>query len=79
MTSEDVVKVRCIKCDKAMANILGPGKGHQPSEGLAFYSQGHYGSTFFDPMDGSYIEISVCDRCIENYDRRGLLFRSKTA
>lgn len=36
----------------------------QPSGGLAFRTRGHYGSTFFDPMDGSGLEIAVCDECV---------------
>jgi hypothetical protein len=40
---------------------------NQPAEGTAFQSQGHYGSTVFDPMDGSYIEINVCDDCLRKH------------
>jgi hypothetical protein len=36
----------------------------QPYDGLAFQSQGHYGSTVFDPMDGTYLEINICDECL---------------
>lgn len=36
----------------------------QPSGGLAFQTTGHYGSAFFDPMDGSRLEIAVCDQCV---------------
>ena len=27
---------------------------------------GHYGSTVFDPMDASYLEIVVCDPCLKS-------------
>ena len=53
----------CIACGKAMANIQEDGT-LQPSGGTAFQSRGHYGSTVFDPMDGSLIEIAVCDDCL---------------
>jgi hypothetical protein len=37
----------------------------QPLDGLAFSTPGHYGSTFFDPCDGTRIEIAVCDDCLK--------------
>lgn len=33
--------------------------------GTAFRIYGHYGSTVFDPMDGSSLEIVICDECLE--------------
>lgn len=53
----------CIRCDRVLANI-DVGSENQPSEGLAFQAYGHYGATAFDPMDGSYLEINVCDECL---------------
>ena len=32
--------------------------------GVAFASYGHYGTAYFDPMDGSKIEIVICDPCL---------------
>lgn len=55
----------CIKCGEGMEDLYSP--HGQPSGGLAFYSYGDYGSTFFDPMDGSYMTIFVCDTCLEEY------------
>ncbi|MEL6584025.1 MAG: hypothetical protein AAFQ36_09350 [Pseudomonadota bacterium] len=52
----------CICCGKKMKNI--DPDGLQPMKGLAFHSPGHYGSTFFDSMDGSYITVAVCDECL---------------
>jgi hypothetical protein len=40
---------------------------NQPYGATAFTSHGHYGSTVFDPMDGQYLEINICDTCL----RRG--------
>ena len=37
---------------------------NQPYGGLAFQSEGHYGSTVFDPMDGTYLEVNICDECL---------------
>lgn len=36
----------------------------QPMGGLHFLTYGHYGSTVFDPMDGSKLNIAVCDDCL---------------
>lgn len=61
---------RCIACGKTMGNIQEDGT-LQPKGGLAFQTQGHYGSTVFDPMDGSLLEIAVCDDCLGSASRRG--------
>lgn len=52
----------CIVCNREMANINVAGM--QPRGGLCFSTGGHYGSTVFDPMDGSRLEISLCDSCV---------------
>jgi hypothetical protein len=52
----------CIRCGVEFgACSIGP---NQPSGGLGFFSLGAYGTTLFDPMDGSSIAINVCDRCL---------------
>lgn len=56
--------LRCIRCDKQLVNVESDGVQNQPNEGLAFSSDGHYGSTAFDPMDLSELEINVCDDCL---------------
>ena len=57
------VALPCIVCRKELENICEL-EDNQPHAGAAFKSWGHYGSTFFDPMDGSSIEINVCDDCL---------------
>jgi hypothetical protein len=52
----------CIVCDKKLKSLYGP---NQPDNGLEFTTQGHYGTTVFDPMDGSYLAINVCDDCLK--------------
>ena len=54
--------VYCIACNREMPNINVAGM--QPSGGLCFSTGGHYGSAVFDPMDGSRLELSVCDSCV---------------
>jgi len=52
----------CIACRKPLGKAL-PSSENLPSSGLAFTSDGHYGSEF-DPMNGQYLEINVCDDCL---------------
>lgn len=56
--------VSCIVCHKRLEEAI-PDSTNQPYKATTFMTQGHYGSTFFDPMDGSYLEINVCDECLE--------------
>jgi len=53
----------CIVCDKHLENVDSDAD-NQPYKGTYFRSHGAYGSTAFDPMDGSFIEINVCDECL---------------
>lgn len=53
----------CICCDKELKNLF-EDDCLQPSEGLHFYTYGHYGSTYFDPMDGSTLNVFICDSCL---------------
>lgn len=53
----------CIVCEKDLENA-GIGEFNQPYAGTTFKTYGHYGSTVFDPMDGSYLVINVCDACL---------------
>lgn len=55
----------CIVCGRELENILDlPQESNQPNGGLAFTTLGHFGSTAFDPMDGTWLEINVCDPCL---------------
>lgn len=58
---------KCIKCERILDDIQGGTPSIQPMDGLAFITGGHYGSTIFDPMDGSWLELAVCDRCLLDY------------
>jgi len=62
----EALKCVCIRCDKELHNYMIDDL--QPDNGLAFYTRGHYGSTVFDPMDGSWLGIVVCDDCVKNYN-----------
>lgn len=52
----------CIVCKVDLENV-GTGE-NQPYGGAEFFTYGHYGSTIFDPMDGSKIILNICDGCI---------------
>lgn len=67
----------CIVCGTILPNVDDTAT-NQPSEGTAFESEGHYGSTAFDPMDGSYIEITVCDQCLTAARESGRVLWSRT-
>lgn len=60
-------KTICLKCNTELDDVQGGSPYIQPMGGLAFLTYGHYGSTIFDPMDGSWIEIAVCDECLLSY------------
>lgn len=61
----------CICCGKELESVFAPDEDgkplceNQPYAATTFHSYGHYGSTTFDPMDGSFIEINVCDDCLK--------------
>jgi hypothetical protein len=37
----------------------------QPNDANTLSSIGTYGSRVFDPLDGSYVIVNVCDDCLE--------------
>ena len=55
--------IPCIVCNKELQNFQNNNENH-PVLGLEFITHGHYGSTFFDPMDGAILVINICDDCI---------------
>lgn len=56
--------VKCVICDGKLSCWSQEGEAIQPIGGLSFISYGSYGSTVFDPMDGTMITICVCDKCL---------------
>lgn len=62
--------MKCIVCRKDLKN-LPTGEDNHPSDGVAFQSHGNYGSTVFDPMDGTYLEINICDPCLSQAGMEG--------
>lgn len=55
----------CIVCGKVLESAMNDSSvGHIPYEGTLFTTEGHYGSTAFDPVDGTTLSITVCDTCL---------------
>jgi hypothetical protein len=47
---------------------------NHPIGGIEFTSYGHYGTTVFDPMDGTELSINICDTCMkEKIDQQRVL------
>jgi len=53
--------VHCICCEDALDVI----DYLHPKCGTYFVTYGNYGSTVFDPIDGSTMTIFVCNTCLE--------------
>lgn len=60
----------CIVCEKVMRNVWEE-VNNQPSEGVVAIISGNYGSTVFDPFDGTTLEIVVCDECLVEAGTKG--------
>lgn len=60
----------CVVCGEKLedADVLAD---NQPYGGTTFISHGQYGSTAYDPMDGRYIELNLCDPCLRTAADKG--------
>lgn len=57
----------CIVCDvvpETAAPRRNEAEPAQPYGATMFAAYGQYGSTAFDPQDGSQLRINVCDKCL---------------
>jgi hypothetical protein len=64
----------CIVCGDELCGAGWEGSEpycNQPSGGTGFDTEGHYGSTVFDPMNGNTLSISVCDDCLVTASEQG--------
>jgi hypothetical protein len=55
--------LNCARCDREV-EAVDDDYVNSPYKATAFTTHGHYGSTIFDPMNGCYLEINLCDECI---------------
>jgi len=61
----------CVKCNKKLKNLnIDLDNNLQPMGGIAFITYGHYGTTFFDPMNGDRLQIVICDECLKTLDKK---------
>lgn len=60
----------CVVCGTELRNVEVTCE-NQPYQGTAFQSRGHYGSTAFDPMNGSMLEVNFCDECLREAGNNG--------
>jgi hypothetical protein len=68
--SDNQCPIPCFACGKTLYEVGTQEAINQPHDALAFTTQGHYGTKVFDPMDGSWLELNICDGCItERQDR----------
>jgi hypothetical protein len=58
----------CVVCLKELEGM--DSKSNHPLGGLEFVAVGHYGTTVFDPMDGSKLAINICDPCLRDAIKR---------
>jgi len=54
----------CIVCAKTLTNVF-EDVVNQPKGGTIFRSSGNYGSTVFDEIDASFLEVNICDDCLK--------------
>ncbi len=66
MTDHNNKTLPCIICHKVLENVLDDlVEKNQPYSGLEFVTYGHYGSTYFDPMNGDKLIANICDDCVK--------------
>lgn len=57
----------CFKCGQVLFNVS-EDCDNQPSEGTEFRTTGHYGSTFWDVIDGNEdLILNICDACLNKH------------
>lgn len=58
--ANDKNSLQCIVCDTLVETFT----EMHPVDALHFRGHGHYGTTVFDPMYGTSLDICVCDSCL---------------
>ena len=60
------MKINCIMCSVGLENwdVYPTKTVVHPIGGTVFRAYGNYGSTVFDPIDASYLDIVICDGCL---------------
>jgi len=65
---ESTFTLPCVVCgaelEPAFNNPMANAEPNQPHGGTTFLTNGHYGSTVFDQMDRTELQINLCDPCL---------------
>ncbi|PJM80114.1 hypothetical protein [Bifidobacterium scaligerum] len=76
-------KLVCLICGKSISLLDADlfdedsnDKSFLPNGAMELCSYGHYGTTFFDPCDGTQVAALICDECMEERSSR-LLYINK--
>ncbi|NMM98074.1 hypothetical protein G1C97_1023 [Bifidobacterium sp. DSM 109959] len=76
-------ELTCLICGKAIslldADLFAEDSNDRsflPNGAMELCSYGHYGTTFFDPCDGTQVAALICDECMEERSSR-LLYVNK--
>jgi len=62
----------CLACGKELKDV-GFGSPNHASGANEFCTHGQYGSTVFDPLNGSRLAINICDQCLIKAAENGLV------
>jgi hypothetical protein len=68
----------CLVCKKGLVRVFDDAHQAQAEDGLFCETSGNYGSTFFDPMDGSELSFCVCDTCMKEACEAGRVVVDKS-
>lgn len=64
----------CLVCGRELKPIFSDISGHrQPDGATMFTTHGNYGSTVFDELDGTQLQINICDGCLKERSGRAHL------
>lgn len=66
----------CIVCGRRLQRVDDTSEG-QPWEGVVIETHGNYGSTVFDPMNGNYLLMNLCDECLVRSGEQGRVLASR--
>lgn len=56
--------MKCFVCEKNLKSV--DGTDLYPYDALHFFTYGHYGSTYFDPVgENKTLNLLICDECLE--------------
>jgi hypothetical protein len=74
---ENNITTPCVVCKKNLDPVHKDGFVEQPWQANTFSTYGTYGSEYFDPLDGSFIYLNICDTCLESLEALGHARRSE--